>query len=221
MRWEHEQHQVFDVLKRCITTAPVLSYYDVKKDVNLTCDVSQYGLGTAIPKPVAYASRSLTQTEQHYAQIEKELLAIVFSCWKFHQYIYGKSVTVETDHKPLVSITRKPLYNASARLQRMMMHLQRYDLNLIYKQGRDLYFADTLSRAPLDDEGGDAFDYHIMALTQISTSRKEQLRQATASDTQLQKLAKITADGWPKLHKVPPELKEYFPFRSEIKENKA
>ena len=218
-RWEHEQQQAFDALKRSITTAPVLAYYDVKKDVTLTCDASQYGLGTAIMqggKPIAYASRSLTQTEQHYAQIEKELLAIVFSCRKFHQYIYGKSVTVETDHKPLVTITRKPLHSAPARLQRMMMQLQRYDLNLVYKQGKDLFLADTLSRAPLDDAGGDAFEYHIMALTQISTSRQEQLRQATAGDTQLQKLAQITENGWPKLHKVPPELKEYFPFRSEI-----
>jgi hypothetical protein len=58
---------------------------------------------------VAYASRALSPAQQRYAQIEKELLAIVFACEKFHQYIFGKKVQVETDHKPLVSIFKKPL----------------------------------------------------------------------------------------------------------------
>lgn len=52
--------------------------------------------------PVAYASRELTQAETRYAQIEKELLAITYACERFHQYVYGRTVNVETDHMPLV-----------------------------------------------------------------------------------------------------------------------
>ena len=63
-----------------------------------------------------------------YAQIEKELLAIVFACGKFHQYIYGFPTRVQTDHKPLEIIFKKPLHQVSPHLQRMLLHLQKYDL---------------------------------------------------------------------------------------------
>lgn len=60
-------------------------------------------------QPIVYSSRALTRSQQNYAQIEKEALAILFGCEQFHQYIFG-SVTVESDHKPLQSITKKPLH---------------------------------------------------------------------------------------------------------------
>lgn len=77
---------------------------------------------------------------------------MLFGCTKFHQYIYGHHVTVETEHKPLVSLFKKPLYNVPARLQRIMLRLQPYDLNVIYKPGKYLYVADTLSRCALHDK---------------------------------------------------------------------
>ena len=71
-------------------------------------------------RPAATASRALTKAEKNYAQIEKECLSIVFACEKFHYYIYGKSVKVESDHKPLEIISKKPIHTAPKRLQRMM-----------------------------------------------------------------------------------------------------
>lgn len=91
--WTQHQQDAFDKLKMYVTKPPVLQYYDVSKPVTLTCDTSQHGLGAACLQdgnPIAYASRSLTQTETRYAQIEKELLAVVFACYKFY-YIYGNS----------------------------------------------------------------------------------------------------------------------------------
>ena len=77
---------------------------------------------------MAYASRALTTAKTHYAQIEKELLAIVFACQHFDAYIFGREhVQGETDHKPLVSIVDKPLYKAPSRLQKMLLKLQRYN----------------------------------------------------------------------------------------------
>ncbi|KAK7907206.1 hypothetical protein WMY93_015818 [Mugilogobius chulae] len=149
--WHEQQQRAFDTLKEHMSNPPVLSYYDVSKHVTLTCDASQYGLGAAClqeGKPVAYASRTLTDTETRYAQIEKELLAVVFACSKFHDFIYGKTITVETDHQPLVTIIKKPIHAAPARLQRMMLKLQKYSINLIYKSGKQMHLADTLSRAP-------------------------------------------------------------------------
>ena len=96
-------------------------------------DASNSGLGVALlqeRKPVAYASRSLTNAEKNYAIIEKELLAVLFCCEKFHQYIYGNKTFIESDHKPLVSIMKKPLARATARLQRMPLHIQKYNFQL-------------------------------------------------------------------------------------------
>ena len=77
-------------------------------------DASLPGLGAALiqeGQPIAYAnSEALTPTQQNYAQIKKELLAMVFSCAKFEEYIVGRAVTIETDHKPLESIIKKPFH---------------------------------------------------------------------------------------------------------------
>ena len=58
--------------------------------------------------PVTKDSRALTSTQEKYAQIEKETLAIVYGAQKSHQYLYGKQVTVQSDHKPLEGILNKP-----------------------------------------------------------------------------------------------------------------
>ena len=74
---------------------------------------------------IEYASRALTETEQRYAQIEKELLSIVFALEHFHTYVYARHVIVETDHKPLLAIHKKALASAPKRLQTMLLRLQR------------------------------------------------------------------------------------------------
>ena len=86
--------------------------------------------------------------EQWYSQIEKEFL-LLFACNKFDDFIYGKHSVVETDHKTLITFMKKPMHIIPARLQRMHLQLQKYDIELLYKKGAELYIADTLSRAPL------------------------------------------------------------------------
>ena len=99
-------------------------------------------------QPVCFTSHTLNSTERNYAQIEKECLAIVCCMDKWHQYLYGKhDITVHTDHQPLETIFKKPLSKAPRRLQRMMLKLQRYQFIVRYKKGKELYVADTLSRA--------------------------------------------------------------------------
>ncbi|CAB4013612.1 Transposon Ty3-I Gag-Pol, partial [Paramuricea clavata] len=110
------------------------------KPVTLQVDASQNGLGAALIQnqgPVAYASKAMNDTQRRYAQIEKELLAVVFACKRFHQYVYGKTITVESDHKPLEAILKKSLSQAPSRLQKMLMQLQAYDINLVYKKGSE------------------------------------------------------------------------------------
>ena len=149
--WESSQQNALDTLKKAVASTPVLRYYNLADEVTIQCDASQSGLGAALMQngqPVAYASRALTPTETRYAQIEKELLAIVFACHRFEAYIYGRDrVSIESDHKPLEMIVMKPLSSAPKRLQRMLLQLQKYTLDVKYKKGEHMYLADTLSRA--------------------------------------------------------------------------
>ncbi len=113
--WDNTHDEAFTTIKNLITKPPVLKYYDPASPLVLQCDSSDHGLGAALlqnDKPVAFASRALTDAERNYAQIEKELLAIVYGTELFHQYTYGRSVIVESDHKPLETLTRKPLSTA-------------------------------------------------------------------------------------------------------------
>ena len=205
-------------IKAMMITAPVLAYYNVKKPVTIQCDASQSGLGAALLQdgcPVAYCSRAMTQTEQNYAQIEKELLAVVFACEKFNHYIYArKNVAVESDHKPLETIFKKPIHSSSKRLQRMRLRLQNYDLKVEYKRGTLLYLADTLSRAYLEHTSPDSDHCEVHAVRKSSfASELEQLkhhedvsvlarkleaiRDATAQDEELQILIETIKVGSP------------------------
>ena len=115
--WGVEQEKSFNDVKDLVTQAPVLTYFDVNKPLALQCDSSEKGLGAALMqdgRPVVYASRALRDAETRYSQIEKEMLAIVWSLQRFHQYAFGKHTIVQSDHKPLESLMRKPLAKAPA-----------------------------------------------------------------------------------------------------------
>ncbi len=170
-------------------------------------------------RPVAYASRTLTDTETRYAQIEKELLAVVFTCTNFRDYVYGKSTIVETDHQPLVTILKKPIHTAPARLQSMMLRLQCYDITLVYKKGKHMYLADTLSRAPNTQVPPDAENdtFEVISISYISTARLEELRKQTADNEVLQALSTVIQLGWPnKEHSLCSAVRPYFPYRDEL-----
>ena len=103
--WDFAQKESLAKVKDIITRSPgpVFAYFDPHKDTVLQVDASKYGLGATLlqeGKPISYASKSLTPSEINYAQIEKEMLAILFGCKHFHHYIYGREICVQTDHKP-------------------------------------------------------------------------------------------------------------------------
>ena len=88
--WFQEHTQAVEHLKDILSSQPVLKFFDPSKPVKLLVDASKSGLGACILQdghPIAYTSRSLIQAEEHYAQIEKELLAVVFGCERFNHYI--------------------------------------------------------------------------------------------------------------------------------------
>lgn len=122
--WSHEQEKAFKDIKEVLSGDQVLAHYDNKREVELYADASKNGLGACIKqegRPVAYASRSLTTGEREWSQMERELLAVVFACERFEQYIYGKTVEAFTNHKPLISMIKKAMYKNPARVQRLLV----------------------------------------------------------------------------------------------------
>ena len=111
-------------------------------------DASKNGLGAALiqqGEPIAFASKSLSDTEKRYANIKWELLAVVFTCEGFKTYLFGCEFIVESDHKPLEMIALKNLVAVPPRLQRMLLRLQTYDCTIKYRPGKEMLLADTLS----------------------------------------------------------------------------
>ena len=122
---------------------------------------SSYGLGAVLLqqttsqwKPIAYASRSMSDTGRRYAQLEKEALASTWACEKFATYMLGMKFTLETDHKPLVPLLNsKHLDSLPPRILRFRLRLSRFDYSVQHVPGKELYTADTLSRSPLPMTG--------------------------------------------------------------------
>ena len=113
--WGPSQEQAFARVKEELSNPVTLALYDPHLELKISADALSFRLGAVIFQKgadkqwrlVAYASRALSTTEMRYAQIEKEALASVWACEKFQDYISGRRVIIETDHKPLI-----PLLNA-------------------------------------------------------------------------------------------------------------
>ena len=229
--WAKQHDKAFAEIKQLVISHPVLRYYDVNEEVTLQCDASERGLGAVLlqnGQPVAFASRTLTETEQRYAQIEKECLSITFGAHKFSQYISRREkVTVETDHKPLESIFRKSLLDAPSRLQRMLLRLQRYNLEVGYKPGPQMFIADHLSRASIRETGPQDEEFQVFAIevegmgplnsVKISSERLAQLQKATEQDPIMQTLKTTILVGWPEhREQTPVHIREYWNYREEL-----
>jgi hypothetical protein len=227
--WFREHDAALTKLKSVLSSAPVLRFYDASLPTTLQVDASKSGLGACLlqqNQPVAYASRAMSSSEINYAQIEKELLAIVFGCERFNMYTYGAEIEVLSDHKPLESIFKKPLFKVPPRLQRMRLRLQKYNLKVGYIPGKFLYIVDTLSRAfnqfnvPTDNDMHRDMKHLIHTVIidlPISDVKLMELRERNCNDSTMQMLHRYAMEGWPE-HKrdVPPPLKSFWNVRNDI-----
>ena len=224
--WNKAQSDALGAIKNILSSKIMLTYYDETKPVVIQADASHSGLGACLlqnGQPISYASRSLTETEQRWAQIEKELLAIVFAAQSFHHFIYGADVIVHSDHKPLESIQRKDLHKVSARLQRMLLKLLRYNLNIVYKPGSEMHIADTLSRAFIDTElkGKDLLRLHahsVMEYYPASAKKINEYKLSTSKDETSQLIMLYIKTRWPDKKDIDPKLIPYYDNRHEIYE---
>lgn len=219
--WGNTQQHSLDSLKEAITKPPVLKLYDVNEDVKLQVDASSYAIGAVLiqqNQPVAYASKALTDCQTRYSQLEKEALAIQFGCEKFHQYVWGKQLTVESDHKPLQSIFQKPLHSSPTRLQKIRLSLLTYNPNVVYKPGSEMFLADPLSRdcqnIPTNEEE-EHFD--IQSILCISKTELDNLKNAIDEDQSYRNLTSYIKEGWPSTkNQLPADIQLYWHFREEL-----
>ena len=159
-KWTEECRSAFQELKKRLSSSEVLVHYDPDLPLKLDCDASAYGVGAVLShvfpngdeRPVAYASKTLTQSERGYAQLEKEALSLVYGVKKFHLFLYGRRFTLITDHKPLVTILgpKKGIPTlAAARLQRWALVLAAYQYDIEFRSTKEHCNADGFSRLPL------------------------------------------------------------------------
>jgi len=157
---------------------------------------------------------------------------MLFALECFHTYVNGRHVICETDHRPLLSITKKALSTAPTWLQRMLK-LQRYSYDLVLTPGSKLILTDTLSRAcppNNSDTSSNVFPEELSALIdeqQLNTLRMvasqrtiDMIRAAADEDPIYQQLKKQIADGRPTMPEdVAPELRPYVTIADELVES--
>ena len=169
----------------------------------LQVDASQVGLGAALlqdSKVIAYASKSLTSAETRYADIECEMLAVVFGCLKFHHCLYVRSFVCNSDHQPLENIHLKHLSDAPPRLQRLLLKLQPYDITIKYFPGHKVAEANALSRVSSSGRAvirGLDVTIHEMTNQPYVHNQIAQIQKATREDQVIQLLMQQIMEGWP------------------------
>lgn len=127
-------------------------------------------------------------------------MALVFGLQKFHQDTYGNPITVQSDHKSLEVILKKPVYKANKRLQRLLLQLLEYDVNLLY--GSQMELADTLSLAYLPEVNLTSVQKELKAVNMaqdltVSAARVDDVCKDTEEDHKPQELNKVLLTGWP------------------------
>lgn len=228
--WSNECQASFNRLQNIIASEDILVHYNPKLKLKLACDASNYGLGAVlshvfdngVEKPICFASRTLSESEKKYSQINKEALALVFGVNKFHQYLFGRKFTLVTDSKPLLTIfgDKKGIPQMAAnRLQRYAWLLSGYNYDIEYVKS-EKNVSDCFSRLPLnyvasEEEFADSYSYiNYVEKANIGLSLNS-VRIETKSDEILKLVIEYVQNGdWP--NHISDKIKPYFSKKEEL-----
>ncbi|XP_018406799.1 PREDICTED: uncharacterized protein K02A2.6-like [Cyphomyrmex costatus] len=206
--WSEEQEVAFKKAKEAFVSNQVLVPFDPKLPVVLATDASPHGIGAVLShtypdgseRVIQYASQTLSDTQQRYAQIDKEAYSIIFGIKKFYQYLYGNKFTLVTDHRPLVHILSPnkslPVYSAM-RMQHYAIFLQGFNYTIRYRKSESHANADCLSRLPLKEytKNMDVIDVFELSTLETLPVDAKCIELHTRKDTELQKLLQALQSG--------------------------
>ena len=229
-QWTSSEAKAFEKSKDLLTSNSLLAHFNPSQKLTLMCDASPYGVGAVlsqideqgVERPVAYASHTLSQPERNYSQLEKEALALIFGTKRFHNYIYGRSFILYTDHKPLQGLLNElkaiPTL-ASARIQRWALTLATYQYKIVYKKGSEISNADGLSCLPLPISSSGNIPVpseHVLLLEHLSSGpvTATQIKTMTRQDKVLSRVFHFVQNGWPAT--VEPALMPYASRKYEL-----
>lgn len=218
-KWSQSCQQSFNQFKQILQSNLLLTHYDPRLEIIVAADASMSGVGAVLfhrypngsIKAVCHASRTMTQAEKGYSQGEKEALALIFAVTKFHRMLFGRQFTLQTDHKPLISIfgSKKgiPVHTAN-RLQRWALTMLLYNFKIEFKSTESFGYADFLSR--LINQHSRPEEEYVIASTRMETSIRniqaeslstlpithEMVVAATKKDKTLQNVLQQINIGW-------------------------
>ncbi|TWW58996.1 Retrovirus-related Pol polyprotein from transposon 17.6 [Takifugu flavidus] len=234
--WGSMQQRAFEELRRELSSPTILAQYSPNRATKVAADASSFGLGGVLSqkhlsgewRPVAFISRSMTEAECRYAQIEKEALALTWACERFQSYLIGMDFLIQTDHKPLISLLgSRALDDLPPRILRFRLQLLRFTYKLEHVPGKNLITADALSRAPIrappmpeekqPEKDVGAYVNQVVEHLPASEGRLAQIRTAQDTDSVCNRLKNLVQNGWPDQRKaLTPELQLYWQYRQDL-----
>lgn len=226
--WSNECQRAFTKLKDLLASDKVLTHFNPKLPIVLACDASKYGVGAVLShimadgseRPMAFASRSLSPAEKGYSQIHREALGIIFGVKKYHDYLYGRTFTLLTDHQALCTIlsANKAIpAMAAARLQRWAVILSAYTYDIQYRNTKKHCNCDALSRLPVNVQSPDPplRTYYNTILNDLPVDAAMVARYSKR-DYIISKVFYFTQHGWPAYNSLDSELVPYYNKRMEL-----
>ena len=248
--WTGTHEQAFQRIKSAVCESTLLSYYDKTKPIFIEVDASGQGLGAVLLqgnvsseelkqasqtegkylkfrnrlKPIAFASKSLSEAEQRYSNIERELLGVVWAIQHFNHYTFANKINIISDHKPLQPLfSGKSLTSCSPRTARLLLKVIDRDVRFFYQQGPSMYLSDPLSRLSSHNiqdgnkEEVQGLKVNICDITSVKNVTLDQFKEHTASDEDFQLLKMYVMHGWPSAQQdCVEQLRSYFTFKEEI-----
>ena len=228
-KWGKEEKQAFQTSEDLLTSSSLLVHFDPQLNLILACDASAYGVGAVLAhkipdgteQPIGYVSRTLSESEKNYSQLEKEALACVFGVRQFYSYLFGHHFELFTDHQPLLALLnehRPTSPQASARVRRWALLLSTYEYTLRFRNTHAHANADALSRLPLPilPEQVPTPPEFVLLTERLADSpvTSDQIRSWTRRDPMFASVLQFVRQGWPS--RCDPELAPFSSRKSEL-----
>nr|XP_039268356.1 uncharacterized protein K02A2.6-like [Styela clava] len=223
--WTDLQSNAVNKLKESIASPPILAHFNPNAQTIVTTDASGYAVGAVLSqidrqgneKPVAFASKTLSNTERKYSTCEREALASIYACEHWHIYLYGRKFILRTDHEALKSLLstsgsgHRPL-----RIYRWTDRLLQYNFKVEHVSGSKNEVADMLCRLVPDDvkESENKDDSDIFEINLDGLVTKEDLEEESKIDPVFQEVVKCLQNGW--TFPISPDVAVFYKLRHEL-----